>query len=139
MYEFIFKITFKSYIPRNIIEKSKSPIFLASKNELGSSRAIRVRVNFPLCSIQNSNSLMDASVRASQCTLTHTYTCTRAHAHGWLYLRRVRKWRRTRRLKKGAICRPMAGTPCAWECRWGYVYTRHSPFPIHFLPRAGFF
>lgn len=64
---------------------------------------------------------MDASVRASQCThacthvrmhaRAHARTYARTHVYGWLYLHRVGKRRRTRRLKKGAICRAMAGHP----------------------------
>lgn len=86
---------------------------------------------------------MDASVRASRCThtyVTHARVHVRTHAHGWLYLCRVGKRRRTRRLKKGAICRAMAGTPCAWEYWWGYIYTPPlSLSDTFFAPRRIFF
>lgn len=78
---------------------------------------------------------MDASVRASSCVRTHT------HANGCI----LAVWESgdARRLKKGAICRAMADTPCAWEYQWGYTYTHmHTPLSLSdtfFVPRAGFF
>lgn len=106
---------------------------------MNSSRAICVRVNFPfiLSRIQTVWWMHPCGHRSARLRI-RVHACTRvAFAYG--YLCRMGKRRRTERLKKGTICRVTSGTPCAWECQWGYVYTRHSPFPIYFLLRVGFF
>jgi len=81
---------------------------------------------------------MDASMRASQCT--HTYIRTHARTHARMYTggcifavwesgdaRGAARW-----LKKGAICRAMAGTPRAWECQWGDTYI-HATLPFRYI------
>lgn len=81
-------------------------------------------------------------MRASLCRHIYTHTCVRIHA---CICTRVavpspcgKARRRTRRLKKGAICRAMVGTLCAWECRWGYIYNATLPFRYIFCPASDF-
>lgn len=98
-------------------------------------KVIRVKANFPFCSIENSNSLMDASVRASSCVRT---SCTHTHTCEWLYLGRVGK-RRRRTAEKGGHMSGNGEHPLRVGVPVGihtYTYTRHSLFPIHFLSPA---